>query len=99
MSKTTPVEASVAAPRPADVFNMLVELCPLGLMLSSNRKIVACNRRFAAMFGYAMDEMEGRSLVTLYPSEDEYTRIGDRGRQVMVQKGEYQDERLRKTTE
>lgn len=93
MRKTTPADAPTTA---ADTYGTLVELCPLGLMLSSNRTIVACNHRFAALFGYAVDEMLNQSLRMLYPSEDEFLRIGERGRQVMTRQGAYQDERLMK---
>lgn len=74
----------------------LVDLCPLGLMLSSQRRIVACNERFATLFGYTQAELLGQSLAMLYPSTDEFVRIGERGRQVMTDKGAYQDERLMK---
>ncbi len=96
MRKTTPVDAPDGAASLADMDRALVELCPLGLMLSSQRRIVSCNERFAAMFGYDRTEMVGRCLVMLYPSEDEFLRIGERGRLVMTHKGEYQDERLMK---
>ena len=52
----------------------LVDLCPLGLMLSSQRRIVACNERFATLFGYTQAELLGQSLAMLYPSEDEFVR-------------------------
>lgn len=81
----TPPEAALAS---------LVDLCPLGLMLSGERRVLACNQRFADLFGYARDELLGQSLQSLYPSEDEFRRIGQRGMAVMAQGGRYQDERL-----
>lgn len=107
MRKTTPedapapestrgcVPAAWAAPATAR-YETLAELCPLGLMLSSQRRIVACNQRFAAQFGYEVNQLLGQSLVVLYPSEAEFLRIGERGRQVMTHTGAYQDERLMK---
>lgn len=93
MRKTTLYEVT----RPADssvLSAALVDLCPLGLMLSSNRKVMTCNQRFANMFGYSVAELCGQDLGILYPSEVEYQRIGERGLQVMTQMGEYHDERL-----
>lgn len=70
------------------------EFCPLGLLLSHDRKVVWCNPRFAAQFGYSRTELENMSLSRLYPSDNEFQRIGDRGHRVMLESGEYQDERL-----
>jgi PAS domain S-box-containing protein len=78
----------------ASVFEDMVAWCPLGLMLSADRIIVACNERFARMFGYSVQEMQGQGLALLYPSEDEYRRIGQRGLKSMLDTGQYQDERL-----
>lgn len=94
MRKTTPANAALFQPADATVFEAMAALCPLGLMLSSDRRIVACNPRFARMFGYAMEQMQGQSLAVLYPSDDEFERIGQRGLKAMVSTGEYQDERL-----
>ncbi len=38
--------------------------------------------------------MQGASLAMLYPSVDEFERIGQRGWQVMAREGQYRDERL-----
>lgn len=72
----------------------LLELCPLGLMLSHDRRVSWCNVRFADLFGYRVDELVGNSLVMLYASPVEFERIGDRGLKVMRECGEYRDERL-----
>jgi PAS domain S-box-containing protein len=94
VSKTTPSSLNDAPVFSTELLEAVVDLCPLGLMLSSNRKIVTCNTRFASMFGYLPTELLGKDLVILYPSIHEYQRIGERGWQAMQQKGEYQDERL-----
>ena len=72
----------------------MASLSPLGLMLSSQRQIVLCNTAFAHMFGHEIDDMQGASLALLYPSQDEFERIGQRGWHIMAQEGQYQDERL-----
>lgn len=69
-------------------------LAPLGLCLSRERTIVWCNPGFARMFGYEPCELEGTSLERLYPSSEEYARIGERGLRSMRATGEYGDERL-----
>lgn len=94
MRKNTPLGTSIEQACSPELVEAVVDLCPLGLMLSSNRKIVTCNQRFANMFGYSMEDLFDQDLRVLYPSEDEYQRIGERGLQVMTQKNEYHDERL-----
>lgn len=94
MRKTTPSGTAFEQASSPALLEAVVDLCPLGLMLSCDRKIVTCNPRFAAMFGYPVEDLWGQDLLLLYPSKDEYQRIGERGLQVMAQKGEYHDERL-----
>lgn len=94
MRKTTLTDTAFEQACSPELAQTVFDLCPLGLMLSSNRKIVTCNLRFASMFGYAMVDLCGEDLLVLYPSEDEYQRIGERGFRVMTRKGEYHDERL-----
>ncbi len=91
MRKTTPPVDAADITLSGDA---LIELSPLGLMLSSQRKILLCNTAFAHLFGYEASEMQGASLAMLYPSVDEFERIGQRGWQVMAREGQYRDERL-----
>ena len=91
MRKTTPPVDAAEVTLSGDA---LIELSPLGLMLSSQRKILLCNAAFARLFGYEASEMQGASLAMLYPSVDEFERIGQRGWQVMAREGQYRDERL-----
>lgn len=94
MRKNTPTTTTDNSADLSKLEQTIFELCPLGLMLSSDRKIVTCNQRFASMFGYSVHDLRGQDLLILYPSADEYQRIGERGFQVMTRKGEYHDERL-----
>ncbi len=91
MRKTTPPVDAAEITLSGDA---LIELSPLGLMLSSQRKILLCNTAFAHLFGYEASEMQGASMAMLYPSVDEFERIGQRGWQVMAREGQYRDERL-----
>lgn len=80
-----------------DVNLMLAfDLAPVGLCVSRNRVIQRCNEAYASMFGYSTDELIGRSMLMLYPSEHEFTGIGARGLAVMRECGRYADERIMK---
>jgi PAS domain S-box-containing protein len=97
-SRRTTQEQSLPAapelPEPAAQPLTAAALSPLGLMLSSQRLIVWCNRRFAELFGYAREELVGQSSAMLYPSDVDHELIGDRRLLAMRQSAEYQDERL-----
>lgn len=72
------------------------DLAPVGLCVSRQRVIQRCNEAYAAMFGYTPAELTGRSMSMLYPSPDEFERIGERGKVVMRDCGHYSDERIMK---
>lgn len=78
---------------PADV-ELAFHLAGVGLCISRERIIRRCNQAFAEMFGYAPDELNGRSLECLYPSPEEYEHIGSRGLPLMQKTGCYSDERI-----
>lgn len=67
---------------------------PVGLCLSRERVIVRCNEAFGAMFGWAPEELAGRSMQHLYPSVQEFEHIGAQGLAVMRESGRYSDERI-----
>jgi DNA-binding CsgD family transcriptional regulator len=92
--KTTPGHSRKLAELDAPLSEVAAALCPLGLLLSAERKVQWCNAAFAAMFGYAVSELVGRSLVILYPSPADFERIGERGLHVLIERGTYDDERL-----
>lgn len=94
MNKAAPCHSDVKTAAQDAFCAAMIDLCPLGLMLSSERKIMSCNPRFASMFGYGVDAMLGKSLAMLYPSNDEFQRIGERGLVSMMGLGEHRDERL-----
>ncbi len=48
----------------------------VGLMFASRRKIVRCNRRLAAIFGYQYEELVGQSTRIFYASDEEYRTVG-----------------------
>ena len=76
--------------RMAFVFDM----APVGLCVSEHRIIRRCNRKFAAIFGYTVAQIEGQSFAMLYPSMSEFERIGELSQQSMRASGLYADDRI-----
>jgi PAS domain S-box-containing protein len=79
---------------PSDGIDPGFEFAPIGLAVARHRVIERCNARFGEMFGYACEALQGQSLAMLYPSEDEFHRIGEIGLGVMHRTGRYDDERI-----
>jgi PAS domain S-box-containing protein len=69
---------------------------PIGMCISQNRVIRACNQALAEMFGYRPKELTGQSFSILYPTPDEFERTGARIVPIMNAKGHYSDERIMK---
>ncbi|MGF6612774.1 PAS domain S-box-containing protein [Paraburkholderia sp. WSM4175] len=82
------------SPYPPDDLAQAFRMAPVGLLLSRNRVIVSCNYTFGEIFGCAPNELAGRSLEYLYPSQDEFRHIGERAWLVMKETGFYSDERI-----
>lgn len=72
----------------------LVDLLPIGTMLSHGRVIININELFAGMFGYKRDELLGKSIELLYPSFREYVDRGDQWHGFLHRSGEHCDERI-----
>ena len=77
-------------------YRLAFELAPIGLVLSRNRVIVDCNRHLCEMFGAGRDRLVGQSFQVLYPSADEFERIGERIAPIMNRHGTYADDRIMK---
>jgi len=71
-------------------------LAPVGLCLSRNRTIVDCNEQLCEMFGASRELLVGQSFQVLYPSADEYERLGARMAPILNAKGHYADDRIMK---
>jgi PAS domain S-box-containing protein len=67
---------------------------PIGMCISQHRIIHACNDALAAMFCYPAQTLVGQSFAVLYPTLDEFERIGARISPIMNTKGRYSDERI-----
>jgi PAS domain S-box-containing protein len=72
------------------------DLAPIGLVISSNRLMVACNQQLLDMFGATRDELVGQSFEMLYPTPAEFERTGARIVASLDGGGFYADERVMK---
>jgi PAS domain S-box-containing protein len=78
-------------------FRTAFELAPIGLVISRERLMVACNHHLLAMFGAQHDsQLAGRSFELLYPTHEEFERTGARIVASLDRKGFYADERIMK---
>jgi PAS domain S-box-containing protein len=77
-------------------YRLAFDLAPVGLALSRNRTMVDCNQRLCDMFGASRAQLVGQSFQVLYPSADEYERIGARISPIMNRNGSYADDRIMK---
>ena len=77
-------------------FSMIFQHAPVGLCVSHQRVITACNETLAGIFGYTAAELAGQSLSVLYPTVDEFERTGARIVPIMNRRGHYSDERIMK---
>lgn len=83
-----------AVPDPADLSTLAFVHAPLAMCVTRRRVIAACNPAFAELFGHAQAALVGQSIAMLYPSPQEFRRIGQAGYPRMRQGGRYADERL-----
>jgi PAS domain S-box-containing protein len=70
------------------------QLAPVGLVISRDRIIVDCNERVMSMFGMRREALIGESFKIMYPSPDEFERIGQRIATVMKACDVYADDRI-----
>jgi len=92
-------QANTGAPLPEHAVSqsdhrLAFELAPIGLVLSSHRIMVDCNQRLCEMFGASRDQLVGQSFRVLYPSADEYERMGQRLTAILKTRGVYADDRI-----
>lgn len=67
---------------------------PVGLVITENRVIRDCNAAFAEMFGYAVSDLRDQVFAMLYPSDEEFANIRDRGVKQLRETNTYWDERI-----
>ena len=73
------------------------EQAPVGLVISRDRLMLACNQQLLAMFGAQHEsQLTGRSFELLYPTHEEFERTGARIVASLDRRGYYADERIMK---
>ncbi|MEO5660796.1 MAG: LuxR C-terminal-related transcriptional regulator [Polaromonas sp.] len=77
-------------------YQLAFDLAPVGLVLSRNRTILDCNQHVCEMFGASREQLIGQSFLILYPSVDEFERIGVRMLPILNATGMYSDNRIMK---
>jgi len=77
-------------------YRLAFEMAPVGLIVSRNRSMVDCNRLVCEMFGFSRELLLGQSFQMLYPSADEYERLGAHMAPILNAKGFYADNRIMK---
>jgi PAS domain S-box-containing protein len=55
---------------------MLLDMTPLGMMITLNRVITYANRRMEELTGYQRSEMIGQSTRILYTSDEDWVKAG-----------------------
>ncbi|MBL0919930.1 MAG: PAS and helix-turn-helix domain-containing protein [Hydrogenophaga sp.] len=77
-------------------YRLAFDLAPVGLALSRERFMVDCNQALCEMFGATREQLVGQSFQILYPSADEYERLGARMTPLLGRSGTYADNRIMK---
>ena len=77
-------------------YRLAFEMAPVGMVISRNRIMVDCNRHVCEMFGASRELLIGQSFQILYPSADEYERLGRRMEPILNARGHYADNRIMK---
>ena len=77
-------------------YKLAFEMAPVGMVLSRNRTMVDCNWYVCEMFDASREVLLGASFQMLYPSVDEYERLGAHMAPILNAKGYYSDNRIMK---
>jgi len=77
-----------------DLADLAFTHAPVGLVVTENRVIRECNNAFAAMFGYTRDDLRDSTFAILYPSQEEFLNIRNRGDSDLREGRPYWDERV-----
>lgn len=71
----------------------LLEIALVGVAFVCDREILRCNRRFAQMFGYAPEELAGKSIRVIFPSNEDFAATCVRAYRALETLGSYREER------
>ncbi|MET1113780.1 MAG: PAS and helix-turn-helix domain-containing protein [Comamonas sp.] len=75
-------------------YRLAFEMAPVGLAISRNRVMTDCNQQLCTMFGASRELLVGQSFQILYPSVEEYERLGVRMAPILSATGLYSDSRI-----
>ena len=77
-------------------YRLAFEMAPVGMVVSRNRDMIDCNDHLCTMFGASRELLVGQSFRILYPSAEEYERLGAHMEPILNAKGYYSDNRIMK---
>jgi len=77
-------------------YRLAFEMAPVGMVVSRNRDVIDCNDHLCTMFGASRELLVGQSFRILYPSAEEYERLGAHMEPILNAKGYYSDNRIMK---
>lgn len=81
---------------PGKLVTMAFENAPCAIVLTRNRRVMECNSAFCQLFGYEKDELLGQLTYMLYPSYEDYVKIGKLRYKDLLQEHRCIDERFMK---
>ncbi|CUH52253.1 LuxR C-terminal-related transcriptional regulator [Shimia marina] len=77
-----------------DFVELAFSFAPVGIVVTENRVIRDCNDTFAEMFRYERAALKDSTFAILYPTQEEFTNIRNRGVQELREGNFYWDERV-----
>lgn len=77
-------------------YRLAFEMAPVGMVISRQRTILDCNAALEEMFRASRETLVGQSFRFLYPSVDEFERLGARMTPILNTSGRYADDRIMK---
>jgi diguanylate cyclase (GGDEF)-like protein/PAS domain S-box-containing protein len=57
-------------------YQAILDNASVGIVFTRDRTFFHCNERFADMFGWSVDELIGQPTQIVYPSQEDYDRLG-----------------------
>lgn len=80
----------------SEAYRLAFDMAPVGLVISRQRRIVDCNQQLCEIFLTTRESLLGASFQVLYPSVQEFERLGQRMAPILNTKGFYADSRIMK---
>ncbi len=79
-----------------DLERLAFQVSPAPQVITGNRRMLDLNEAFQSLFGYERDELMGKLILKLYPSQADYQAIGERSLSWLrhARNGAYSDERF-----